>query len=214
MKRFIAVTMLVAAVGVISSVQAQFRSSEFAWRLSLRGPQGDNDGGDRWVMQYRGFLQHDVVPSWLIGQVGPGFAELAAPGRYSAETGVADVRFLFTPFSLPTLNSYAYAGLGLSENLDKSGTNSLAMVPFGVGMQTSISFGAILSIYSGHNLCLSDEMDGRVRSNNDLHSLINRKQDGFYGFSCGLACTIGSGYYASRDMREREIARAWQTGVS
>ena len=208
MKRFIVLTLLVAAFGVFSHVQAQFKSSEFAWGLSLGGAQGNNDGGDRWVMQYRGFLQHDVVPSWLIGQVGLGYAELAAPGKYSVATGMADARLLFTPFSLPNLNPYLYAGFGLSKNLDHSGTDYLAMIPFGVGMQTSISPGIILSINGGYNLSLSDEMDGRVRSNNDLNSITNGKQDGFYGFSAGLAFTIGSGYDASRNMKEKQIADA------
>jgi outer membrane protein OmpA-like peptidoglycan-associated protein len=208
MKRFIACALLVAVFGVYNHAQAQFRASEFAWGLSLGGAQGNNDGGDRWVMQYRGFLQHDVVPSWLIGQVGVGYSELGAPGVYSAATGMADVRLLFTPFSLPNLNPYLYAGLGFSKNLDKSGTDYLGMIPFGVGMQTSISTGVILSINGGYNLSLSDKMDGRVRSNTDLNAITNGKQDGFYGFSAGLAFTIGSGYDASKDMKQKEIADA------
>ncbi|MCX6145099.1 MAG: DUF6089 family protein [Ignavibacteriales bacterium] len=208
MKRFIVLTMLVAAFGVFCHVQAQFKSSEFAWGLSLGGAQGNNDGGDRWVMQYRGFLQHDLIPSLLIGQVGVGYTDLYAPGRYSAATGMADVRLLFTPFSLPNLNPYLYAGFGLSKNLDKSGTDYLAMVPFGVGIQTSISRGVILSINGGYNLSLSDEMDGRVRSSTDLNSITNGKQDGFYGFSAGLAFTIGSGHDAAEETKNKEIADA------
>jgi hypothetical protein len=73
MKRFIVLALLVAVFGVFDTVQAQFRSSGFAWGLSLGGAQGNNDGGDRWVMQYRGYLQHDVIPSLLIGQVGVGY---------------------------------------------------------------------------------------------------------------------------------------------
>jgi len=121
---------------------------------------------------------------------------------------MADVRLLFTPFSLPNLNPYLYAGFGLSKNLDKSGTDYLAMIPFGVGMQTSISPGIILSINGGYNLSLSDEMDGRVRSNNDLNSLTNGKQDGFYGFSAGLAFTIGSGHDATEETKNKQIADA------
>jgi outer membrane protein OmpA-like peptidoglycan-associated protein len=199
MKRFIVVMLLATAFGAFSQVQAQFRTSEFAWGLSLGGAQGNNDGGDTWVMQYRGFLQHDLIPSLLIGQVGVGYADLYAPGKYSAATGMADVRLLFTPFSLPNLNPYLYGGLGISKNLDKSGTDYLAMIPFGVGMQTSISSGVILSINGGYNLSLSDQMDGRVRSSTDLNSITNGKQDGFYGFSAGLAFTIGSSYNASKD---------------
>jgi outer membrane protein OmpA-like peptidoglycan-associated protein len=199
MKRFIALTLLVAAFGVFNHAQAQFTTSEFAWGLSLGGAQGNNDGGDTWVMQYRGFLQHDLIPSLLIGQVGVGYTDLYAPGKYSAATGMADVRLMFTPFSLPNLNPYLYGGIGVSKNLDKSGTDYLAMIPFGVGMQTSISRGVILSINGGYTLSLSDQMDGRVRSSTDLNSITNGKQDGFYGFSAGLAFTIGSNYNASKD---------------
>jgi outer membrane protein OmpA-like peptidoglycan-associated protein len=207
MKRFIALTILLAAFGVFSSVQAQFTTSEFAWGLSLGGAQGNNDGGDTWGMQYRGFLQHDLIPSLLIGQVGVGYTDLYAPGKYSAATGMADVRLLFTPFSLPNLNPYIYGGFGVSKNLDKSGTGYLAMIPIGVGMQTGISRGVILSINGGYNLSLSDQMDGRVRSNTDLNSITNGKQDGFYGFSAGLAFTIGNSYNASKD-REFSDAEA------
>lgn len=208
MKRFIVLTLLVAVLGVCNQAQAQFRTSEFAWGLSLGGAQGNNDGGDTWVMQYRGYLQHDIIPSLLIGQVGVGYADLYAPGKYSAATGMADVRVLFTPFSLPNLNPYLYAGFGVSKNLDKSGTDYLAMVPFGVGMQTGISPGVILSINGGYNLSLSDQMDGRVRSSTDLNSITNSKQDGFYGFSAGLAFTIGGSYEASSNMNDKKIAEA------
>jgi outer membrane protein OmpA-like peptidoglycan-associated protein len=205
MKRLIVCAVFIAMFGFVNCAQAQFRSSEFAWGLSLGGAQGNNDGGDRWGMQYRGFLQHDVVPSWLIGQVGVGYAELGAPGAYSAATGMADLRLLFTPFSLPNLNPYLYGGIGVSKTLDRSGTEYLGMIPFGVGMQTGISPGIILSINGGYNLSVSDQMDGRVRSSTDLNSLTNGKQDGFYGFSAGVAFTIGNGYNTSRD---REFSEA------
>jgi outer membrane protein OmpA-like peptidoglycan-associated protein len=205
MKRLIVCAVFIAMFGFVNCAQAQFRSSEFAWGLSLGGAQGNNDGGDRWGMQYRGFLQHDVVPSWLIGQVGVGYAELGAPGAYSAATGMADLRLLFTPFSLPNLNPYLSGGIGVSKTLDRSGTEYLGMIPFGVGMQTGISPGIILSINGGYNLSVSDQMDGRVRSSTDLNSLTNGKQDGFYGFSAGVAFTIGNGYNTSRD---REFSEA------
>ena len=200
MKRFIVLTMLVAAFGFFNLAQAQFGNSEFAWGLSMGGAQGNNSGSDRWVMQYRGYLQHDIMPSLLIGQVGLGYTELYATGVYSAATGMADVRLLFTPFSLPNLNPYLYAGFGVSKNLDKSGSDYLGMIPMGVGMQTGISRGVILSINGGYNLSLSDNMDGQTRSSTSLNAVTNSKNDGFYGFSAGLAFTIGkSSFNASRD---------------
>jgi outer membrane protein OmpA-like peptidoglycan-associated protein len=208
MKRFIVLALFIAAFGLFNNAQAQFGTSEFAWGLSLGGAQGNNSGGDTWVMQYRGYLQHDVIPSLLIGQVGVGYTDLYAPGVYSAATGMADVRLLFTPFSLPNLNPYLYAGFGVSKNLDKSGSNFLGMIPVGVGMQTSISRGVILSINGGYNLSLSDNMDGQTRSSTSLNAITNSKNDGFYGFSAGLAFTIGgSSFNASKD-REFSDAEA------
>jgi hypothetical protein len=208
MKRFIVLALLVAVFGVFDTVQAQFRSSGFAWGLSLGGAQGNNDGGDRWVMQYRGYLQHDVIPSLLIGQVGVGYTELYSPGVYSAATGMADLRLLFTPFSLPNLNPYLYAGIGVSKNLDMSGSGYLGMIPFGAGIQTGISRGVILSINGGYNLSLSDNMDGQSRSTTSLNPLTNSKKDGFYGFSAGLAFSLGGSYYAAGDMKQKELDEA------
>lgn len=208
MKRFIVCAFLVAAFGVYSHVQAQFKNPGFAWGLSLGGAQGNNDGGDKWVMQYRAFLQHDLISPMLSGQVGMGYTELSAPGVYSAATGIADLRLLFSPFSLPDLNPYLYAGFGVSKNFDRSGTAYLGMVPFGAGIQTRLSSGVLLSINGGYNLSLSDKLDGRVRSNTDLNSLTNGKQDGFYGFSAGLAFTIGSGQDEAAEMKKKELADA------
>ena len=208
MKRFIVLTMLVAAFGVFSQVQAQFNTPGLAWGLSLGGAQGDNSPGDKWGMQYRGFLQADLISDMLVGQVGVGYTELYAPNVYSSATGMADVRLLFSPFSLPNLNPYLYGGFGVSKALSGSGNDLLAMIPFGLGIQTRVSPGILLSINGGYNLSLSDQMDGRVRSNNNLNSITNGKQDGFYGFSAGLAFTIGHGYNTSREMRDKELADA------
>jgi outer membrane protein OmpA-like peptidoglycan-associated protein len=208
MKRFIVLALLVAAFGVFSNVQAQFNTPGFAWGLSLGGAQGDNAAGDKWGMQYRGFLQADLISDMLVGQVGVGYTELYAPGVYSAATGMADVRLLFSPFSLPNLEPYLYAGFGVSKALSGNGNDLLAMIPFGLGLQTRVSPGILLSINGGYNLSLSDQMDGHVRANNDLNSLTNGKQDGFYGFSAGLAFTIGGrSYNASKD-REFSDAEA------
>lgn len=208
MKRFILCTLLVVAFGVYNHAQAQFRNSEVAWGFSAGGAQGNNDAGDKWGMQYRGFLQFDLFSSTLIGQVGVGLTELSAPGVYSTETGTADLRLLLSPFSLPNLNPYLYAGFGVSKELNNSGTEYLPMVPFGAGIQTRISSGVLLAVSGGYNLSLSDKLDGRDRTNTDLNSLTNTKQDGFYGFSVGLAFTIRGGYDAAAELQKKELAEA------
>jgi outer membrane protein OmpA-like peptidoglycan-associated protein len=73
------------------------------------------------------------------------------------------------------------------------------MVPFGVGIQTRISNGVLLLINGGYTLYLSDDLV--KRSNANLNSLTSGKQDGFYGFSIGLAFTIGK---TSEDVAEAE----------
>ena len=69
------------------------------------------------------------------------------------------------------------------------------MIPFGAGIQTAISRGILLNIDGGYNLSLSDDFDGRDRTTG-VNVITNEKQDGFYGFTIGLAFTIGSDYIA------------------
>ena len=145
MKRFILCTLLIVVFGMYSHVQAQFKESGLAWGLSGGGAHGDNSSGDRWMMQYRAFLQGDIMPM-LIGQFGLGYTELEAPGVYRAENFIADVRLLFSPFSLTNLNPYLYAGFGMSKALNVTGSDFLPMVPFGAGIQTRISNGVLLLI--------------------------------------------------------------------
>ena len=208
MKRFILCTLLAVAFGVYDHVQAQFKNTELSWGLSAGGAHGSNRGGDAWVMQYRGFLQYELISPMLIGQLGAGYTHLRAPDVYSAETGIADLRLLFSPFSLSNLKPYLYGGFGVSKALNSSGTDYLPMVPFGAGIQTRISTQLLLTISGGYNLSLSDKLDGRERTNTDLNGLTNKKQDGFYGFSMGLAFTLGRGYDAEEEMKKKELAEA------
>jgi len=208
MKRISLCLFLIVAIGVMNHAQAQFRTPDVAWGLSLGGAQGDNSGSDKWVMQYRGFLQVDVMHDYLVGQVGLGFTELYAPNVYSSATGMADVRLLFSPFSLPNLNPYVYGGFGVSKALSGNGNDVLAMIPLGVGIQTRLSRGILLQINGGYALSLSDQLDGRVRPDNDLNSVTNAKQDGFYGFTVGVAFSLGSGYDASADLKNKDVTDA------
>jgi outer membrane protein OmpA-like peptidoglycan-associated protein len=206
MKRFIVLTLLVILFGVSSNIQAQFKEATAAWGLSAGGAHGDNQASDKWVMQYRGFFAFDIMPGF-IGQVGLGFADLNAPDVYSALTLITDLRLMVSPFSLGNLNPYLYAGIGASKDLNLNGSSFLPIVPFGIGMQTRISNGVLLDISGGYDLSLSDQLDHHARSSNDLNSLTGGKEDGFYGFSVGVAFTIG-GVDEAAELQKKQLAEA------
>jgi outer membrane protein OmpA-like peptidoglycan-associated protein len=208
MKRFILYALLVIAFGMYSHAQAQSQKYDFAWGLSGGGASGDNNSGDEWMMQFRGFLQYQILSSMLSAQLGLGYTELEAPNVYRAENFIVDLRLLFSPFSLTNLNPYLYAGLGLSKDINFTGSDYLPMVPLGVGIQTRIASGVLLDISGGYSLYLSDKLDRHARSSSDLNSLTNGKQDGFYGFSIGIAFTIGDGKDKADRLREKELADA------
>ncbi len=200
MKRFIICTLLAAAFGFSSHVQAQeqFISPDLAWGLSAGGVQGTNSSGDQWMMQYRGFFQGEISPM-LLGQAGIGYVGLRSPGVYSAYSATADVRLLFSPFSVPNLDPFLYGGFGVSKTL-RSGSDLLAMIPLGIGVHTRVAPGILLQITGGYNLYLSDDLDSRVRSNENTNVITNSKNDGFYGFSLGLAFSLGTMYEAEGDL--------------
>ncbi len=208
MKRFILCTLLVVVFGVHSHAQVQPQKYNFAWGLSGGGASGDNRTGDEWMMQFRAFLQYQILSSMLSAQLGFGYTELEAPNVYRAENFITDLRLLFSPFSLPNLNPYLYGGFGVSKDINLTGSDFLPMVPFGVGIQTKISSGIMLDINGGYSLYLSDKLDMHARSNSDLNSLTNGKQDGFYGFMIGIAFTVGDGKDAAEELRKKELAEA------
>jgi outer membrane protein OmpA-like peptidoglycan-associated protein len=212
MKRFILCTLLVIAFGVYDQVQAQFETVVHAWGFSVGGAHGANTGSDQWVLQGRGFLQHELIFPMLSFQLGVGYANLSATGAppkgYTASTAMADFRLLYTPFSLLNFNPYIYGGFGVTKQLNSGGTDFLPMVPFGLGAQTRISPSTLLNFNAGYNLSLSDKLDGRARTNTDLNALTNQKQDGFYGFTIGLAFTLGGGNTATDETKKKELADA------
>jgi outer membrane protein OmpA-like peptidoglycan-associated protein len=214
MKRFILYTVFIAAFGMFNHAQAQslsqsqFRSPELAWGFQAGGAHGDNINGDSWGMQVRGFLQYELISPMLTAQIGLGYAELSAPEHYFAKTGLIDVRFLFSPFSLPNLNPYIYAGIGASKSLNHNNSDFLPMIPFGAGIQTRIARGVMLGVNGGYNLSLSDKLDGLVRASGDNNVLTNGKNDGFFGFNVGLAFNLSGGYDEVAEMKAKDAADA------
>jgi outer membrane protein OmpA-like peptidoglycan-associated protein len=137
----------------------------------------------------------------VLGQLSVGYTRLRATGAagYTAETAMIDNRFLFIPFSLEKLNPFLYAGFGVSKKIDRSGSNYLFMIPMGIGFQTRVHSQMILEVSAGYDLSLSDELDGRQRSDSNLNNLTNKKHDGFFGFLIGLMFTGTGGSSANVD---------------
>jgi outer membrane protein OmpA-like peptidoglycan-associated protein len=211
MKHFILIIILAVALCGYCQVQAQeeFNNPEVALGFSAGVSHGVNHSDDKWMMQYRAFIQYELASPLLMGQLGLGYAGLCADNVYYVQTGIADVRLLFSPFSLSNLNPYFYGGFGVSKNFHTSGSDFLMTVPMGVGFQTRLADQVLLQISGGYNLSLSDKLDERVRIDTDLNALTNKKHDAFYGIMVGLAFTIGGGFdKEAAALRERQLADA------
>lgn len=208
MKRLIISILLFVAFGAQQHAVAQLKNTQLAWGLTAGGAHGSNVGSDEWALQYRGFVQYGLISPLLAAQFGVGYSELSAPNVYSAQTGMADVRLLLSPFMLKNLNPYIYGGLGVSKALNIDGSGYLLMIPMGAGVQARISSGLILDVTGGYNLSLSDEFDGRVRTDTDLNSLTNGKNDGFYGFTIGLVFALGRGQDEDEAAKKKALAES------
>jgi outer membrane protein OmpA-like peptidoglycan-associated protein len=213
--------MLVIALAAYTNAQDnRFDNPTMGFGFTAGGAQGDNSGKDIWVMQYRGFLEYKIISHYLLGQAGVGYLTLQAPGVYGAGTAILDNRFLFVPFSMEQLNPFLYAGIGVSKQIDKNGSDYLGMIPFGVGVQTRLGSQLLLDVSGGYNLSSSDKLDGGQfpRSNSNLNSFTDGKNDGFFGFQVGLVYTIGGRDRAAEEakrikaeedaMHARELAMA------
>ena len=199
MKGVILFSMFVISLVAYNQVYAQFDNPAVGFGFAAGGAQGDNSGADKWVIQYRGYFQYKLVSPILLGQLSVGYTKLNAPGVYTAETGMADNRLLFIPFSLEKLNPFLYGGFGVSKAIGVSGSDFLPMIPMGAGIQTRLGSQMLLEVSGGYNLSLSDKLDGRQRSSSDLNSLTNKKHDGYFGFLIGLMFTGGSNANADPD---------------
>lgn len=199
MKGFILFFMLVASFAGFNQADAQFDNPTVGFGFAGGGALGDNSGDDEWVPQFRGYFQTKLISPVLLGQLGVGYTKLTAPGVYSAETGMADVRLLLIPFSSEKLNPFLYAGFGVSKDITENGSDFLPMVPLGIGIQTRLGTQMLLELSGGYNLSLSDQLDGRDRTDADLNSLTNKKHDGYFGFMAGLLFAAGSNANADSD---------------
>ncbi|PIS29838.1 MAG: hypothetical protein COT43_02950 [Candidatus Marinimicrobia bacterium CG08_land_8_20_14_0_20_45_22] len=201
MKRVKLVLMLVVMLLACNQVNAKFGfvNPGMGFGFSAGGAMGVNSDEDKWVLQYCGYLQSKLISPLLLAQVSLGYTRLEAPGVYYANTAMADGRLLFIPFSTERMNPFLYGGFGVSKRFNESGSGFLPMIPFGIGVQTKIGPQMILEASTGYNLSLSDKLDGRERSDNDLGRLSNKKYDGFLGFQIGLVYSGGSNVNADPD---------------
>ena len=188
MKRMLAFSMLFAIIACSSAFAQKFESPYLAYGFSAGGAQGDNSNDDKWVPQFQGFLQYRLVPNYVLGQVNLGYTKLRASGVYEADIIMLDNRFLFSPFTLPNVNPYLYAGFGVAKDLNK-GQEYMPMIPVGVGMQTKLNEWVMLQVSGGYHLVLSDKLSETKSTSSKRNTFTNGKQDGFYGFLIGLTIT-------------------------
>ncbi|MGO9482333.1 MAG: OmpA family protein [Candidatus Kryptoniota bacterium] len=208
MKRFILGLTLFAALGWYGPVQAQFKVPEEELGISGGGAQGDNSIGDKWVPYARGYFQFEFVPA-LLGQLDVGYSDLKAPDVYSANVLTADFRLLIVPVSSSNLMPFLYGGVGASKTLTTYKTDLLAIVPFGVGVQTRISSGLLLQLSTGYDLSLSRSsvtLDNLPPSPDHKNFITNGGDNGFFDFTVGLA-------FGMNDNAEAEEAQRVQDSI-
>jgi len=188
MKRMLIFLFLLMLMSYSQAFAQEFQSPSLLYGFSAGGAQGDNTNDDTWELQYSGFLQYKLVPQYLMGQVCFGYVPLRAQGAYKADLITVNNRFLYIPFSLPNVNPFIYAGLGVAKDLNK-GQSYMPMIPFGVGMQTKLNERVTLQISGGYDLVLSDKLSGTKTTGTKRNTFTNGKHDGFYSFLLGLTFT-------------------------
>lgn len=171
----------------ISSAFALEISPGWSYGYELGVTRGDNAGSrDNFAPMARAHLQLEIF-RFLHTRVGLGYTPLHASKTYSTDTFMGDYRFIFTPFYREKFSPFAYVGAGATLELGDSDADVIPLFPFGIGAQTRLKPGMNLEVTLGYNLSNSDMLDGRVRADDDLNTFTNRKQDGFYSLTVGLA---------------------------
>ncbi len=150
---------------------------------------GDNAGADEDMSpNIRGYLQLGLM-NQLLTRIGISYVPIEAKNIYSTQTVVGDFRLLFRPIQSRYLAPFLYGGFGASKDTQSGSSALIPVIPFGIGFQSQLSPKVALEISGGYTLALSDEMDARVRANDDLSRISNKKHDGFFGLTVGLLFT-------------------------
>src|SRR4030042_4365133 len=97
MKRILSFLMLVVSLAAYNHAHAGFKFDNpgVGFGFAGGGAQGDNSSADKWVLQYRGYLQYKLISPVLLGQLSGGYTELNATGVYNVGTAMVENRFLF-----------------------------------------------------------------------------------------------------------------------
>jgi len=182
MNRMVLLILLALTLLAFNSANAKLLGPNLGYGIEIGGARGDNSGGnEEWKPQIHAMIQTKLAPI-LFTQFGVGYTELHAKGVYQTQTLMADCRLLLSPIRMKSAFPYFYAGFGVTKDQETSGTSFLPMIPAGIGVQSPMSDNLLLQVSAGYNLVLSDELDGRVRGDNDLNGFTNQKQDCFYTF--------------------------------
>ncbi|PKN72517.1 MAG: hypothetical protein CVU50_06565 [Candidatus Cloacimonetes bacterium HGW-Cloacimonetes-3] len=182
--------LLVIMLMTFTFVYAQ--SSGSIWGYGVDGgiAVGDNAGADEDLSpNLRAYMQLGLM-NQLLTRFGVSYVPIEAKNVYSTQLVVGDIRFLFRPIQSQYVAPFLYAGVGASKDAQSGSSPLIAVIPFGIGIQSQISPKVALEVSGGYTLAISDKLDdGRLRAYNDLNRITNKKHDGFFGLTVGLLFT-------------------------
>lgn len=187
-KTLIATLVLVLCFGIVNAAETSPGWS-FGYELGLA--RGDNAGNaENLAPLVGGHIQLDLF-KFLAVRINGGYTALHAtqssPDGYSTNTLMADARILYQPFYSYKYSPYIYAGTGGAKELRHFNEDIIPIFPIGIGVRTTLKRGLALEVSGGYHLTNSDILDGREREDDDTNRFTDRKQDGFWGLTVGLA---------------------------
>lgn len=190
MKSILFITMLLLALSTFSLVYSQTESSNWGYGIEGGMAIGDNAGTEEvWVPSGRAYFQF-VASRNFVAQLGLSYIPVKAndgDGKgYETKTGMADIRFLFSPVQMSVVSPYIYAGIGASKDFMDGNSAFCTVFPAGIGFQTRLGDRVSLDLHGGYTLA-SDKFDGRKREDGDLNRFVASKYDGFYSLMFGIS---------------------------
>lgn len=191
MKTMSFIILLALTFLTFSQANAQYMLPKLGYGVDFGIARGDNQGADENFSTIgRGNLQIRVIQP-ILAQVSLGFAQLKATGdhAYTAQPILIDGRMLFAPIRMEQMFPFLYLGLGIAKDMSGNNGDFMPFVPIGLGIQTKIGPQLMLKGNVGYNLMFSDNLDKRVRLDDDTNRFTNAKNDGFSEIMIGLVYT-------------------------